>query len=79
MFAAAAAADKPAAFDPFHETPAEYKALRPVGLRDAKFGVFLDWNPSVLCGGEISHIRKNPMVRHAAGAAGDLRRALQEV
>ncbi len=46
----------PAAFDPFHETPDQYNA-RAQWLRDAKFGVFLHWNPSSLIGKEISWSR----------------------
>lgn len=47
-------------FDPFTETPAEYNA-RAQWFRDAKFGVFLHWTPSVLSGGEVSWIMKQNM------------------
>ena len=47
-----------AAFDPFTETPAEYNT-RAQWLRDAKFGVFLHWNPSSLIGQEISWSRSS--------------------
>jgi alpha-L-fucosidase len=52
----AAADAAPADFDPFHETPAQYDA-RAQWLRDAKFGVFIHWNPSSLIGKEISWSR----------------------
>jgi len=42
--------------DPFHETTAEYNA-RAQWFRDAKFGVFIHWNPSSLVGQEISWCR----------------------
>ncbi len=42
--------------DPFHETPAEYNA-RVQWFRDAKFGIFVHWNPSSLGGTEISWSR----------------------
>jgi alpha-L-fucosidase len=45
-----------AAFDPFTETTSEYNS-RAQWMRDAKFGVFLHWNPSSLVGGEISWCR----------------------
>lgn len=43
-------------FDPYHETPAEYDA-RSQWFRDAKFGVFVHWNPSATIGQEISWCR----------------------
>jgi len=45
-----------AEFDPFHETAQEYNA-RARWFRDAKFGVFIHWNPSSLVGQEISWCR----------------------
>ena len=45
-----------AEFDPFTETLAEYNA-RAQWFRDAKFGVFVHWNPSSLVGQEISWCR----------------------
>ncbi|MCX6929697.1 MAG: alpha-L-fucosidase, partial [Verrucomicrobia bacterium] len=42
--------------DPFHETAVEYNA-RAQWFRDAKFGVFIHWNPSSLVGQEISWCR----------------------
>ena len=53
-------AQAPAGFDPFTETKAEYDA-RAQWFRDAKFGVFLHWTPSVLCGGEVSWIMRQDM------------------
>jgi alpha-L-fucosidase len=53
IFTAGAQTNAPAGFDPFHETKAEYNA-RVQWLRDAKFGVFVHWNPSALTGKEIS-------------------------
>jgi hypothetical protein len=35
--------------DPFHETPAEYNA-RAQWFHDAKFGIFIHWNPSSVIG-----------------------------
>jgi alpha-L-fucosidase len=52
------AAEGPADFDPFHESKADYDA-RAQWLRDAKFGVFLHWNPSSLIGREISWCRND--------------------
>jgi alpha-L-fucosidase len=43
-------------FDPFAQTPQEY-AARAQWFRDAKFGVFIHWNPSSLVGQEISWCR----------------------
>ncbi len=48
----------PAGFDAFHESAAEYDA-RAQWLRNAKFGVFLHWNPSSLVGQEVSWCRKD--------------------
>lgn len=45
-------------FDPFTETNAEYDK-RAQWLRDAKFGVFVHWNPSSLIGKEISWCRND--------------------
>lgn len=42
--------------DLFHETPAEYNALAQ-WFRDAKFGIFIHWNPSSVIGQEISWSR----------------------
>ncbi len=71
---AAARAQAPAAprpdFDPYHETPAQYDA-RAQWFRDAKFGVFLHWTPSVQCGGEVSWIMRQDM--------GDMPRVPKEV
>lgn len=50
----------PPNFDPFNETLAEYDA-RAQWFRDAKFGVFLHWNPAVNCGGEVSWIMRQDM------------------
>ena len=50
----------PAGFDPFKETQAQYDA-RAQWFRDAKFGVFLHWTPSVQCGGEVSWIMRQDM------------------
>ena len=50
----------PAGFNAFEETPQEYDA-RAQWFRDAKFGVFLHWTPSVLCGGEVSWIMRQNM------------------
>ncbi len=45
-----------AEFDPFTETAAAYNT-RAQWMRDAKFGVFLHWNPSAIIGKEISWSR----------------------
>ena len=45
-------------FDPFNETKEAYDA-RAQWFRDAKFGVFIHWNPSSLVGQEISWCRGN--------------------
>ncbi len=50
----------PAGFNAFQESPAEYDA-RAQWFRDAKFGVFLHWTPSVQCGGEVSWIMRQNM------------------
>jgi alpha-L-fucosidase len=50
----------PPGFNPFEETREAYDA-RAQWLRDAKFGVFLHWTPSVLCGGEVSWIMRQDM------------------
>src|ERR1700721_1457109 len=42
--------------NPFLETPAEYNA-RVRWFRDAKFGIFVHWNPSSVNGTEISWSR----------------------
>lgn len=47
-------------FDAFNETQAEYDA-RAQWFRDAKFGIFLHWTPSVQCGGEVSWIMRQDM------------------
>ncbi len=60
LLALLSAPARSAEFDPFSETPEAYDA-RAQWFRDAKFGVFLHWNPAVNCGGEISWIRKQPM------------------
>lgn len=50
----------PSGFNAFEETQTEYDN-RAKWFRDAKFGVFLHWTPSVLCGGEVSWIMKQNM------------------
>ena len=50
----------PANFNAFKESQADYDA-RAKWFRDAKFGVFLHWTPSVLCGGEVSWIMRQNM------------------
>lgn len=50
----------PAGFDAFRESQSDYDA-RAKWFRDAKFGVFLHWTPSVLCGGEVSWIMRQNM------------------
>lgn len=57
---APASAPTPANFDPYHETKEQYDA-RAQWFRDAKFGVFLHWTPSVQCGGEVSWIMRQNM------------------
>ncbi len=47
-------------WNPFEESKAEYNA-RAQWFRDAKFGVFLHWNPAVNCGGEVSWIMRQDM------------------
>lgn len=56
LAALAATSLRAAEFDPFTETKQEYDA-RAQWFRDAKFGVFLHWNPSSLVGQEISWCR----------------------
>ena len=57
LVALVAAHARAAEFDPFTETRAEYDT-RAQWFRDAKFGVFIHWNPSSLVGKEISWCRE---------------------